>query len=82
MDSEHILYLYNDDEHSFDYVVEALIEICLHNSDQAEQCAYLAHYKGKYDVKVGSYYAISSMYEQLLDKGLKVSVQSTKQYIK
>ena len=82
MDSEHILYLHNDDEHSFDFVVEALMEICLHNSDQAEQCACLVHYKGKYDVKVGSYYAISSMREQLHDKGLKVCMQSTKQYIK
>lgn len=78
MDSEHVLYLHNDDEHSFDYVVEALMEVCLHNSDQAEQCACLAHYKGKYDVKFGTYFDIISMQEQLYNKGLKVSVQSIK----
>ncbi|MBN1253247.1 MAG: ATP-dependent Clp protease adaptor ClpS, partial [Bacteroidales bacterium] len=41
------LILYNDDYHTFDFVIETLINICRHNDIQAEQCAYIVHYKGK-----------------------------------
>jgi len=78
MDTEHVLYLHNDEEHSFDYVVKALMEVCQHNSDQAEQCACLTHYKGKCDVKVGTFDDLTSMQELLQNKGLIVSVESNK----
>ena len=41
-----ILVLHNDEDHTFDYVIETLIEICEHTTEQAEQCTYLVHYKG------------------------------------
>ncbi len=45
------LILWNDDVNSFDDVIDALIEICKHEPEQAEQCATIAHYKGKCDIK-------------------------------
>ena len=47
--------LYNDDLHTFDFVIEALVELCKHNLVQAEQCTYLVHFKGKCAVKNGPY---------------------------
>ena len=46
--------LFNDDVNTFDHVIETLIHVCKHTSEQAEQCAILVHYKGKCTVKTGS----------------------------
>ncbi|MRT91861.1 ATP-dependent Clp protease adaptor ClpS [Ancylomarina sp. 16SWW S1-10-2] len=78
MSSEHVLCLHNDSMHSFDYVVDALMEVCKHTSDQAEQCAYLTHYKGKCELKVGSIEVLLDMREKLENKGLIVSVEINK----
>lgn len=78
MNSEHVLCLHNDNDHSFDYVVDALIEVCEHTSDQAEQCAYITHYKGKSELKVGVKIDLSLMRDKLKDMGLKVSVEINK----
>lgn len=77
-DSQHVLCLHNDNIHSFDYVVETLMEVCGHTSDQAEQCAYLTHYKGKSEVKVGNLADLSALQKQLEDKGLTISVETNK----
>lgn len=45
------LVLWNDDVNSFDDVIDALVDICDHDDLQAEQCATIAHYKGKCGVK-------------------------------
>ena len=45
------LTLHDDDLHTFEYVIESLIEVCNHDMEQAEQCTYLVHYKGKCEVK-------------------------------
>ncbi len=45
--------LYNDDVNTFDWVIECLVEICEHETLQAEQCALLVHFKGKAVVKSG-----------------------------
>lgn len=78
MDSEHVLCLHNDSMNSFDYVVDALMEVCKHTSDQAEQCAYITHYKGKSELKVGSIEDLLDMRERLEKKGLIVSVEINK----
>ena len=41
------LIVYNDDVNSFDHVINALIKICKHEVEQAEQCTWIIHYKGK-----------------------------------
>lgn len=48
------LILFNDDVNTFDHVIKSLIEVCGHTAEQAEQCALIAHLKGKCTVKTGS----------------------------
>lgn len=69
------LIVYNDDFHTFDYVIEALIKICRHEQLQAEQCTLIIHFKGKCSVKTGDYYTLRPMYEALCDKGLSATIE-------
>lgn len=64
------LVLYNDDYHTFDYVIKALVDICRHTYEQAEQCTILVHFKGKCAVKHGSYDDLLPMHTALVNKQL------------
>ncbi|MFP3831574.1 ATP-dependent Clp protease adaptor ClpS [Chryseobacterium sp. SIMBA_028] len=64
------LVLHNDDIHTFDYVIDSLIEICKHTMEQAEQCTMLVHYKGKCTVKTGSLDVLKPMHEKLISREL------------
>ena len=64
------LVLHNDDVHTFDYVIKALVDICRHTVEQAEQCTILVHCKGKCVVKNGSYDTLLPMHTGLLNKQL------------
>jgi len=68
--------LFNDDIHTFDYVIDSLIEICEHTLEQAEQCTYLVHYKGKCSVKTGEYDELKPRCTRLLQKGLSAEIMS------
>lgn len=68
------LVLYNDDYHTFDYVIKSLVDICRHTVDQAEQCAILVHCRGKCAVKNGSYEELLPMHTALLDKQLTTEI--------
>lgn len=52
--SRRTLVLFNDDEHTFEYVISCLIKFCEHNPLQAEQCTLIAHHNGQCDVKHGT----------------------------
>lgn len=69
-----ILVLHNDDVNTFDFVIESLIEICDHTVEQAEQCTWLIHYKGKCDVKSGSFDFLEPMCVELLHRGLSAEI--------
>jgi ATP-dependent Clp protease adaptor protein ClpS len=69
-DEVYKLVLHNDDVHTFDYVIDSLIEICKHTLEQAEQCTILVHYKGKCTVKTGSMDVLKPMHEKLLSREL------------
>ncbi|HNP49739.1 MAG TPA: ATP-dependent Clp protease adaptor ClpS [Bacteroidia bacterium] len=69
------LVLFNDDVNTFDFVIEALIEVCNHDSLQAEQCTYIVHYNGKCVVKSGSYSDLNPMREALCDRGLSAVIK-------
>jgi ATP-dependent Clp protease adaptor protein ClpS len=69
-DEVYKLILHNDDIHTFDDVIEALIEICKHDLIQAEQCTMLVHYKGKCTVKTGSMDVLKPMHEKLIGRSL------------
>jgi ATP-dependent Clp protease adaptor protein ClpS len=73
-DKERSLVLHNDDYHTFDYVIDALIEICHHDLSQAEQCTMLIHYKGKCDVKKGSFSYLRPLKNALVQKDLKATI--------
>lgn len=62
--------LFNDDYNSFDWVIKSLVEVCDHTADQAEQCALIVHYKGKYAVKTGSLKELKPRCEALNERGL------------
>jgi len=71
---ENFLILHNDDIHTFDFVIESLVEICSHTFEQAEQCAFLVHSKGKTDVKKGTYTKLKPMKDALIDRGLNATI--------
>jgi ATP-dependent Clp protease adaptor protein ClpS len=73
-DEGRFLILHNDDFHTFEYVIESLIEVCDLESVQAEQCTYLVHYKGKCDIKKGSFDCLKPFKEGLTDKGLNATI--------
>ena len=51
--------LYNDDVNTFDHVIDTLIRVCRHTSEQAEQCSLIVHYNGKCTVKTGTGTSVS-----------------------
>ena len=71
-----ILVLHNDNINTFDYVMETLVEICDHSMTQAEQCATITHYKGKCEVRTGTFIEMKELRFQLISKGLKASVDN------
>jgi ATP-dependent Clp protease adaptor protein ClpS len=73
-DYHNFLTLHNDELHTFEYVIESLIEVCKHDMEQAEQCTYLVHYKGKCDVKKGTYNFLVPYKKELSRRGLRVTI--------
>ena len=71
---ENFLILHNDDVHSFDYVIDALIEICKHGYEQATQCTLITHYKGKCDVKKGGFETLKHMKTALNERKLTATI--------
>ena len=73
-DSGCSLVLHNDDIHSFDYVIKALVDICRITYAQAEQCTILVHCHGKCTIKHGSYDDLLPMHTSLIDKQLTTEI--------
>lgn len=69
------LVLYNDDVHTFDYVIKALMDICRHTYEQAQQCSILVHYNGRCTVKHGSYDDLLPLHTALLNKQLTSEIE-------
>jgi ATP-dependent Clp protease adaptor protein ClpS len=69
-----ILTLHNDDVHTFDYVIEALVDICQHEMTQAEQCTMIVHFKGRCSVKEGPFKELKPMKDRLLGKELNATI--------
>ncbi|MFA7615424.1 MAG: ATP-dependent Clp protease adaptor ClpS [Moheibacter sp.] len=73
-EEKRLLVLHNDEVNTFDFVIESLIDVCHHTVLQAEQCTWLVHFKGKCDVKNGSYNFLEPMCTALLDRGLSAEI--------
>ncbi|MFM7234116.1 MAG: ATP-dependent Clp protease adaptor ClpS, partial [Flavobacteriales bacterium] len=69
------LVLFNDEVNTFDFVIEALVEVCEHELLQAEQCTVIVHYKGKCAVKNGTWEELEPMCTALLERGLTAEIQ-------
>ncbi|MDW3196263.1 MAG: ATP-dependent Clp protease adaptor ClpS [Cytophagales bacterium] len=68
------LIVYNDDFNTFEHVIETLIKVCKHDPQQAEQCTYLIHFKGKCAVKRGTYEELKPKREAISDAGIKAAI--------
>jgi len=68
--SRNELILFNDDVNSFDFVIESLVEVCDHDLAQAEQCALIAHFKGKCGIKTGTLSELTPMNNELNSRGI------------
>lgn len=71
---ENELIVFNDDVNTFDHVIKALIEVCKHTAEQAEQCTLIIHYKGKCGVKNGTYEELMPMKNAICDRGISAEV--------
>jgi len=69
------LIVWNDEVNTFEWVIETLIEVCNHTTEQAEQCALLIHFKGKYAVKNGDYETLKPMCNSITDRGINATVE-------
>ena len=71
-----LLVVWNDEVNTFEWVIETLMEICSHSYEQAEQCAYIIHYKGKYAVKQGHYDDLKPMCDAITERGIGATVEA------
>ena len=70
------LIVWNDEVNTFEWVIETLMEICNHSYEQAEQCAYIIHYKGKYAVKHGDYDELKPMCDAITERGIGATLET------
>ncbi len=68
------LILFNDDVNTFEFVIDSLIEVCEHNPMQAENCAMIAHFKGKCPVMSGSFKDLEPYHNALSKRQLTVEI--------
>ena len=70
----HSLTIFNDDYNTFDDVISALVTVCGHNHIQAEQCAYITHFKGKCAVKGGNFDILTPMRDAICLRGISAEI--------
>ena len=70
------LVIWNDDVNTFDWVIETLIDVCKHNTQQAEQCALLIHLKGKCIVKNGSYSFLKPQRDAIIERFINATIEN------
>ncbi len=68
------LVVFNDDFNTFDHVIKTLIRVCKHTVEQAEQCTWLIHYRGKATVKSGAMDELKPMREAICDAGIDARI--------
>ena len=69
------LIVWNDEVNTFEWVIETLMEVCKHSREQAEQCAYIIHYQGKYAVKNGSYEELKPYCDAITERGISATIE-------
>lgn len=69
------LIVWNDDVNTFDWVIDTLVQICGHSKEQAEQCAILIHFKGKYAVKKDSFDNLKPQCDAINDRNINATIE-------
>ena len=70
-----LLILLNDNLNDFDYVIDCLVLVCHFSPMQAEQLAYITHYKGRSIIKSGSFLDMINLKKELTVYGLDLEIQ-------
>tara|TARA_B110000977_G_scaffold201745_1_gene298236 strand:+ start:11024 stop:11293 length:270 start_codon:yes stop_codon:yes gene_type:complete len=68
------LIVFNDEVNTFDHVINTLIRVCKHSSEQAQQCTLIIHFKGKCTVKTGPIEKLKSACQGILDAGIQAEI--------
>ncbi len=73
-DLDRDLIVFNDDFNTFEHVIDTLIKVCKHSPEQAEQCTWLIHYKGKCCVRKGNEINLIPMRNAICERGISAEV--------
>jgi ATP-dependent Clp protease adaptor protein ClpS len=68
------LVVYNDEVNTFGFVIDTLIDVCQHTTEQAEQCTMIIHYKGKCSVKKGDFDELVPMRNAICNRGISAEL--------
>ena len=68
------LVVFNDNVNTFEHVIETLIRVCKHSTEQAEQCTLLIHHKGKCTVRTGSFEELNPMRQAICEVGIDAKI--------
>lgn len=68
------LVVFNDDVNTFEHVIETLIKVCRHVPEQAEQCTWIIHHRGKCTVKTGSFEELKPMRSGITEAGIDARI--------
>ncbi|MFY0625862.1 MAG: ATP-dependent Clp protease adaptor ClpS [Reichenbachiella sp.] len=68
------LVVHNDEVNTFDHVIETLIKVCGHEPNQAEQCTMIIHFKGKCEVKKGTYETLKPLKDGIINEGINATI--------
>jgi ATP-dependent Clp protease adaptor protein ClpS len=68
------LVVFNDDFNTFEHVIATLMRVCRHSPEQAEQCTWIIHHKGKCTVKSGQLDLLQPMKDAICDVGIDAKI--------
>lgn len=68
------LIVYNDDVNTFEWVIDCFVDVLNHSVQQAEQLAFIIHFKGKATVKTAPFSELKPKKEALVDRGLSAVI--------
>lgn len=71
---EKTIVVFNDDVNTFEHVIETFVDILSHSAEQAEQCAWIIHTKGKCKVKNGDYEELEPLCSAILNRGISAEI--------
>jgi ATP-dependent Clp protease adaptor protein ClpS len=71
---EYNVVVFNDDFNTFEHVIATLKKVCKHTQEQAEQCTWLVHYKGKCSVKSGELIHLKPIKEAICEAGIDARI--------